>query len=41
MVIQNKTIGEHFKKPLKSFVPPKGRGKFLKKIRDDWYASCW
>ena len=42
MVIKKKkTIGEHFKKPLKSFVPPKGRGKFLKKIRDDWYASCW
>ena len=41
MIIQKKTIDEHFKGPAKSFVPPKGRGRFLKKIRDDMYASCW
>ena len=32
MVIQKKTIDEHFKKPLKSFVHPKGRENFLKKF---------
>lgn len=41
MVIQKETIDEHFKKPLKSFLPPKGCGKFFKKTSDDWYASCW
>ena len=35
MVIDKKTIHEHFKKPPKSY----GRGKFLKKNRDDSYAS--
>ena len=37
MVIdKKKTINEHFKKPPKSY----GRGKLLKKIRDDSYALC-
>ena len=36
MAIDKKTIHEHFKKLPKSY----GRGKFLKKIRDDSYASC-
>ena len=31
-----KTINEHFKKPPKSY----GRGKLLKKNRDDSYALC-
>ena len=24
----------------RTFVPPKGRGKFIKKLRGDMYASC-
>ena len=32
MIIQKKTIDEHFKGPAKRFVPPKGRGRFLKKF---------
>ena len=41
MIIQKKTIDEYFKGPAKRFVPPKGRGRFLKKIRCNMYASCW
>ena len=38
MVIdKKKPINEHFKKPPKSY----GRGKLLKKIRDDSYTLCW
>ena len=38
MIIEKRTIDTHFNR---TFVPPKGRGKFIKKIRDDMYASCW
>ena len=38
MIIEKRTIDTHFSR---TFVPPKGRGKFIKKIRDDMYASCW
>ena len=38
MVIQKKTIDEHFKN---TNISGYGRGKFIKKSRDDMYASCW
>ena len=38
VIIEKRTIDKHFNR---TFVPPKGRGKFIKKIRDDMYASCW
>ena len=38
MIIEKRTIDTHFNR---AFVLPKGRGKFIKKIRDDMYASCW
>ena len=38
MIIEKRTIDTHFNR---TFVPPKGRGKFIKKIRDNMYASCW
>ena len=38
MIIEKMTIYTHFNR---TFVPPKGRGKFIKKTRDDMYASCW
>ena len=37
MIIEKRTIDTHFNR---TFVPPKGRGKFFKKIQDDVYASC-
>ena len=37
-MLREKTIDAHFNK---SFVPPKGRGRFIKKSSDDMYASCW
>ena len=37
-LLKKKTINAHFSR---TFVPPKGRGKFLKKLKDDMYASCW
>ena len=38
MIIEKRTIDTHFNR---TFLPPKGRGKFMKKIRDNMYASCW
>ena len=38
MIIEKRTIDTHFNR---TFVPPKGRDKFIKKIRDNMYASCW
>ena len=38
MIIEKMIINKHFKR---TFVAPKGRGKFIKKIRDEMYASCW
>ena len=38
MIIEKRTIDTHFNRTI---VSPKGRGKFIKKIRDDMYASCW
>ena len=38
MIIEKRAINTHFNK---TFVPPKGRGKFIKKIQGDMYASCW
>ena len=38
MIIEKRTIDTHFNR---TFVLPKGRGKFIKKIRDDMYTSCW
>ena len=38
MLIKKETIDTHFNR---TFVPPKGRGKFIKKLRGDMYASCW
>ena len=38
MIIEKRTIDTHFNR---TFVPLKGRGKFIKKIWEDMYASCW
>ena len=38
MIIEKRTIDTYFNR---TFVPPNGRGKFIKKIRDDMYTSCW
>ena len=38
MIIEKRTIDTHVNR---TFVPPNGRGKLIKKIRDDMYASCW
>ena len=38
MIIEKRTIDTHFNR---TFVPPQGRGKFIKKIWDGMYASCW
>ena len=38
MIIEKRPIDTHFNR---TFAPPKGRSKFIKKIRDDMYASCW
>ena len=38
MLIKKEKFDTHFNR---TFVPPKGRGKFIKKLRDDMYASCW
>ena len=38
MLIKKETIDTHFNR---TFVPPKGRGKFIKKLWGDMYASCW
>ena len=38
MIIKKRTIDTHFNR---NFVPLKGRGKFIKKIWEDMYASCW
>ena len=38
MLIKKETIDTHFNR---TFVPPKRRGKFIKKFWDDMYASCW
>ena len=38
MIIEKMIINKHFNR---TFVAPKGRGKFIKKIRDEMYASCW
>ena len=38
LIIEKRTIDTYF---IRTFVPPKGRGKFIKKIREDMYASCW
>ena len=35
--VNNQTIKEHFSNKKTSI----GRGKFLKKCRDDMYAACW
>ena len=37
MHIPKQTIDEHFKSKKASI----GRGKFIKKIRDDMYAQTW
>ena len=38
VIIEKRTIDTHFNR---TFLPPKGPGKFIKKIRDDMYSSCW
>lgn len=38
MIIPKKRIDAYFSN---SFVPAKGRDRFLQKVRDDMYASCW
>ena len=38
MIIEKRTINTHFNE---TFVLPIGRGRFIKKIRDEMYASCW
>ena len=38
VIIEKRTIDTHFNR---TFLPPKGPGKFIKKIRDNMYSSCW
>ena len=38
MLIKKETINTHFNRTV---VPPNRRGKFIKKLRGDMYASCW